>query len=62
MHRAGQAAAGGARPPVAPRQRHVSKDADETVPLINGGLAAKALRGRQSIAPHKVRVRAYQMV
>ena len=31
-----------------------SNDADETVPLINGGLAAKALRGRQSIAPSRV--------
>ena len=26
------------------------QDGDETVPLINGGLAAKAMKGRQSIA------------
>ncbi|BDA45731.1 probable dual specificity protein kinase Ttk at C-terminar half [Coccomyxa sp. Obi] len=38
-------------PPVAVRP--CSNDADETVPLINGGLAAKALRGRQSIAPSR---------
>ena len=44
---------GALRPPLGLRQV-TSKDADETVPLINGGLAAKALRGRQSIAPHKV--------
>lgn len=44
---------GGRRAPVlAPRPS--SNDADETVPLINGGLAAKALRGRQSIAPQRV--------
>ena len=34
------------RPPLRP----VAQDADETVPLVNGGLAAKALKGRQSIA------------
>ena len=44
-----RAAAGGAT------SAPISDSADETVPLINGGLAAKALRGRQSIAPHKVR-------
>lgn len=30
-------------------------DPDETVPLVNGGLAQRALRGRQSIAPGRVR-------
>ena len=30
-------------------------DPDETVPLVNGGLAQRALRGRQSIAPGGVR-------
>lgn len=35
------------------RSRPSSEDADETVPLINGGLAKKALGGRQSIAPPK---------
>ena len=30
--------------------RPVSHDGDETVPLVNGGLAAKAMKGRQSIA------------
>ena len=34
------------RPPLRP----VTQDGDETVPLVNGGLAAKALKGRQSIA------------
>ena len=37
---------GVSRPPLRP----VAQDADETVPLVNGGLAAKALKGRQSIA------------
>ena len=36
----------GQRQPLQP----VSHDGDETVPLINGGLAAKAMKGRQSIA------------
>ena len=31
--------------------QQVQQDGDETVPLINGGLAAKAMKGRQSIAP-----------
>lgn len=31
------------------------EDPDETVPLVNGGLARRALRGRQSIAPGVVR-------
>ncbi len=30
--------------------QQVQQDGDETVPLINGGLAAKAMKGRQSIA------------
>ena len=34
------------RPPLRP----VTQDGDETVPLVNGGLAAKAMKGRQSIA------------
>lgn len=33
------------------------EDPDETVPLVNGGLARRALRGRQSIAPAGVRAR-----
>ena len=41
-----RSAAGASRPPLRP----VAQDADETVPLVNGGLAAKALKGRQSIA------------
>lgn len=47
----------GRRPPLpaaAVQPRSSSDDADETVPLVNGGLAAKALRGRQSIAPQQV--------
>ena len=41
-----RSATGVSRPPLRP----VAQDADETVPLVNGGLAAKALKGRQSIA------------
>ena len=39
------------RPPLQP----VPQDGDETVPLINGGLAAKAMKGRQSIAQFHTR-------
>ncbi|KAK9842292.1 hypothetical protein WJX81_004955 [Elliptochloris bilobata] len=35
--------------PEGPREEE--EDPDETVPLVNGGLARRALRGRQSIAP-----------
>ena len=45
---------GVSRPPLRP----VAQDADETVPLVNGGLAAKALKGRQSIAQLHSRPRA----
>lgn len=37
----------GHRPAPMPAAAH---DGDETVPLINGGLAAKAMKGCQSIA------------
>ena len=35
--------------------KQVTIDGDETVPLINGGLAAKAMKGRQSIAQVQTR-------
>ena len=35
--------------------KQVASDGDETVPLINGGLAAKAMKGRQSIAQFHTR-------
>lgn len=35
--------------------KQVAIDGDETVPLINGGLAAKAMKGRQSIAQVQTR-------
>ena len=48
----GVRAEAGAAPGVAHPQ---DDDPDETVPLVNGGLAQRALRGRQSIAPGRVR-------
>ncbi len=35
--------------------KQLAADGDETVPLINGGLAAKAMKGRQSIAQSQTR-------
>ena len=49
------------RPPSHSQRRPLqplSQDGDETVPLINGGLAAKAMKGRQSIAQFHSRAHA----